>query len=105
MALSEFCGTYNLQNLKRSHILQKSFQPTCIYKPTINFPKSFQHTQIKETGLSDFLKLVLTILKTHFLRLKPNIVNYRDYKDFVNDYFRSELLQKKLTAQAQVSRF
>ena len=33
-------------------------------------------------------------MKTHFPRLKPNIVNYRDYKVFVNDYFRSELLQE-----------
>ena len=33
-------------------------------------------------------------LKTHFPRLKPNIFNYRDYKSFVNDYFRSELLQE-----------
>ena len=33
-------------------------------------------------------------MKTHFLRLKPNIVNYRYYKGFVNDYFQSELLQE-----------
>lgn len=31
--------------------------------------------------------------KTPF-RLEPNIVIYRDYQDFVNDYFLSELLQK-----------
>ena len=47
-----------------------------------------------ETGLSDFRKLTLTVLKSHFLRLKPNIVNYRDYKVFVNNYFRSESLQE-----------
>ena len=33
-------------------------------------------------------------MKTHFPRLKPNIANYRDYESFVNDYFRSELLQE-----------
>lgn len=26
--------------------------------------------------------------------LKPSIVNYRDYKDFINDYFWSEFLQE-----------
>lgn len=31
--------------------------------------------------------------KTSF-RLEANIVIYRDYQDFVNDYFLSELLQK-----------
>ena len=33
-------------------------------------------------------------MKTHFPRLKQNILNYRDYKSFVNDYFRYELLQE-----------
>ena len=33
-------------------------------------------------------------MKTHFPRLKQNIFNYRDYKSFVNDYFRYELLQE-----------
>ena len=68
--------------------------PACIDIILTNFPKSFQHTQTIKTGLSDFHKLTLTVLKTYFPRLKPNIVNYRDYKGFVNDYFRSELLQE-----------
>ena len=59
-----------------------------------NFSKSFQHTQTNENGLPDFHKLTLTILKTPFPKLKPNIVNYGDYKGFVNSYFRSELLQE-----------
>ena len=81
IAISEFCETYNLQNLVKDPTCYKnSSKPTSIDLILTNFPKSFQHTQIVDTGLSDFHKLTLTILKTHFPRLKPNIVNYRDFK-------------------------
>ena len=43
------------------------------------------------TGLSDFHKLVVTVLKLYFPKQKPNIQTFRDYKRFQNDLFRSEL--------------
>ena len=69
-----------------------------------NFPKPFQQTQTIETGLSDFHKLTLTVLKTHFPKLKPNVANYRDYKSFVNNYFRSELLQE-ISSDSDITNF
>ena len=106
MAMSEFCETYNLQNLVKDPTCYKNpSKPTCIDLILTNFPKSFQHTQTIETGLSDFHKLTLTVLKTHFPRLKPNIVNYRDYKGFVNDYFRSELLQEINSLDSDLTNF
>ena len=106
MAMSEFCETYNLQNLVKDPTCYKNpSKPTCIDLILTNFPKSFQHTQTIETGLSDFHKLTLTVLKTHFPRLKPNIVNYRDYKGFVNDYFRSELLQEINSSDSDLINF
>ena len=44
-------------------------------------------------------------MKTHFSRLKPNIVSYRDYKGFVNDYFRSELLQEINSSDSDLTNF
>ena len=41
--------------------------------------------------LSDFHKLVVTVLKLYFPKQKPNIQTFRDYKRFQNDLFRSEL--------------
>ena len=38
--------------------------------------------------------MVVTVMKTSFERLKPRIVNYRDYKSFKNKLFREELLFK-----------
>ena len=70
-----------------------------------NSPKSFQHTQKIATCLSDFHELTLTVLKTHFPRLKPNIVNYRDCKGSVNNFFRSELLQQINSSDSDLTTF
>ena len=106
MPMSEFCETCNLQNFVKDPTCYKNrSKPTCIDLILTNFPKSFQHTQTIETGLSDFHKLTLTVLKTQFPRLKPNIVNYRDYKGFVNDYFRSELLQEISSSGTALTNF
>ena len=49
-----------------------------------------------ETGLSDFYKLIVAIMKTKHERVPPKIVNYRDYKNFDPKTFkdRLELTQK-----------
>ena len=47
-----------------------------------NSPLSFQYTATITTGLSDFCKMVITVLKTVFSKLVPNKVIYRDFKNF-----------------------
>ena len=32
------------------------------------------------------------VLRSHFNKLRPKIIHYRDYKHFLNDVFRSELV-------------
>ena len=64
-----------------------------MYRFTFNkFPKSFLKSQTLETGLSDFHKLTLTVLKIHYKKQKPLVVTYRDHKIFSNESFRTELL-------------
>ena len=46
---------------------------------------AFQNTTATFTGLSDFHKLVLTVLKTTFSKNKPKELFYRDYKK--NQFF------------------
>ena len=53
-----------------------------------NKPQSFQHSSVIETGLSDFHKMTVTVMKTFFE------VNYRDYKYFENNRFRTDLLSQ-----------
>ena len=90
--VKEFCSTYNLKSLIRQNTCFKSLiNPSCIDLVLTNCPKSFQHSGVYETGLSDFHKLTFTVLKTSFQKLKPRIIKYRDYKKFDNLLFASDL--------------
>ena len=40
-----------------------------------------------ETGLSDFHKMTLTVMKVFYKKQKTNIVTYRNYKHFSNEAF------------------
>ena len=42
----------------------------------------FEKTKVTETGLSNFHKLINTFLRSHFSRLKPKAIYYRNYKKF-----------------------
>ena len=46
---------------------------------------------IIETGLSDFHKLSLTVMKVFYKKQKPNIIKYRSYRNFDNEAFISNL--------------
>ena len=62
-----------------------------MYRPySHQLPTKFQNSNVFETGLSDFHKLTTTVLKQYFPKLKPKVVNYRDYRKFRNDGFRAQ---------------
>ena len=90
-AMENFCGTCHLHNLiKDPTRFQNLDKPSCRNLFLTNFPKSILKSQTLETGLSDFHKLTMTVLKIHYK--KPLVVTYRDYKNFSNESFRTELL-------------
>ena len=75
MALTQFCETYNHQNLVKDPTCYKNpSKPTCMDLILTNFPKSFQHTQTIETGLSDFRELILIVVKTININCIVNII-------------------------------
>ena len=39
-------------------------------------------------GLSDFSKMIVTILKTTFLKSKLRVTTYRDYRSFDNNFLK-----------------
>ena len=61
-----------------------------------NTPSSFQKSMATETGLSDFYKLVSTFFKSHYSRLKPKIVYYRNFKNFNKSNFLKDLSNNTL---------
>ena len=54
-----------------------------------------------ETGLSDFHKMSVTVMKMSYAKQKPSIVHYYEFKSFCNDSFIKdmELLLSKLCDQ------
>ena len=87
-ALKDFCNLYSLTDLiNRPTCWKNPSKPTCIDLILTNRPTFLQNTNVVETGLSDFHKTVVTIMKTSFCNLKPKIINYRKYKNFSNDIF------------------
>ena len=68
-------------------------KPSCIDLILTNCLRSFQNSCAIEPGLSDFHKLVVTVMKTTYKKSQPKIITYRSYKYFNNDSFREALLQ------------
>ena len=90
--MSEFMSVYSLRNLvKQKNCFKNPENPSCIDLILTNFPRSFQNSNVFETGLSDFHKLTTAVLKKYFPKAKPKVVNYRDYRKFRRDEFRSKL--------------
>ena len=54
-------------------------------------PLSFTDTYVTETGLSDFHKMIVAVMKMHFPKMKPQVVSYRKYTNFLNKTFLDSL--------------
>ena len=90
--MSNFCYTFDLTNLIKERTCYKNLDnPSCI---STNKPLNFQSSCVTETGLSDFHRMILTVTKMTFQKLKPRVINYRDYKHFDNERFRDDLLSE-----------
>ena len=105
-AMEEFMKAYSLKNLAK--------EPTCFKNPDkpssidlipTNKSKSFQTSPNIEIGISDFHKMVMTVLKVYFKKKGPSVIQYRNYKNFSNDKFRNDLLNELIRSKIETSRF
>ena len=95
--LNDFCDIYNLKNLVKEPTCFKSpDNPSCIDLFLTNRQRTFQCTTTIETGISDFHKLVVTVLKTFHKKQRPKIIHYRNYKNIEKDNFREDLKKELL---------
>ena len=93
-SIKSFCSSFNLTSMINKPTCFKNLEkPSCIDLILTNCPRSFQNSCVIETGLSDYHKLVVTVMKTTYKKSQPKIVTYRKYKNFDNDIFRESLLQ------------
>ena len=66
-AVRYFCQIYGCQNLIKDNTCFKNPEkPSCIDLIITNRPKSFQNSVTLETGLSDFHKMTLTVMKVFY---------------------------------------
>ena len=73
--LSQFLFEYDTINLVNEKACFKSKNnPTCINLFITNSSNSFQNTSTMRTGLSDFHGMVVTVLKTTFLKSKARVI-------------------------------
>ena len=64
--------------------------PSCIDLILTNSQRSFQSSCAIETGLSDFHRLTVTVMKAFLRKLKPKVIHYRNYKRFCNKSYRND---------------
>ena len=93
-SVKNVCSSYSLRSMiNRPTCFNNPEKPSCIYLILTNCPRSFQNSCAIETGLSDFHKPVVTVMKTTYKKSQTKIIIYRSYKYFNNESFREELLQ------------
>ena len=75
--LADFIFEHNAKNLVQEPTCFKSQDnPSCIDLLLTNSPQSFQNTRTLATGLSDFHRMVVTVMKTTFPKAKPRMIYY-----------------------------
>ena len=93
MHMKDFCDLYDFENLIK--------EPTCFKNPNnsssidlmlTNRKDSFCNCRVIETGLSDCHKMTVSVLKMYIKKKNPQYVNYRCYKNFIQENFRRDLL-------------
>ena len=90
--MAEFCEMYQLDNLIKEPTCFKSLEnPSSIDLMLTNKKNSFQNSMAIETGLSDFHKMTVTVMKRYFKKNEPVTIEYRDLKNFDPIAFREDL--------------
>ena len=85
-----FYESYDLSNLiKVPTCYTNPEKPSCIDLLLTNRPKSFQNSSVVETGLSDFHKTTVTVMKTTFEKLKRTVCYSRNWNEFCNEKTRT----------------
>ena len=99
--MKTFRENYKLRNrIKEPSCFKNPENPTCIDLILTNKLLSFKNTYVIETGLPDFHKVIVAVMKMHFPKMKPKVVSYWKYKDFHNETFLDSL-RHELNVQVQ----
>ena len=104
--VDNFCVCYSLKSLiKKPTCFKNPNNSTCTDLILTNKQKSVQNSIIIKTGLSEFHKFTVTVLKSYFKKLKPKELIYCDFKNFSNQQFRTELVKELNKNNVGVNQF
>ena len=88
----DFLIEYDIKNIVKQKTCFKSLEnPSCIDLFLTNRPRCFMKTTTLSTGLSDFHKMAVTVMKADFPKCEPKKIIYRNYKNFNDEIFRHDL--------------
>ena len=76
---------------------KKNLQILLLYMLT-NSIWSFQNSCTIETGLSNFHKMIVSVLKIYFQKREAKFIYFRDYRNFSKEDFRQQVLKDILKA-------
>ena len=91
--LKNFLDLYSLKSMIKEPTCFKSENPKCIDLVLTNRDRSVHSTTTVETGLSDFHKMILTVLKTKCQKIGASVINYRSYKNLNESDFKRDLCE------------
>ena len=96
--VNEFCDIFSLTNLiKQTTCLTLTAKhPSLIDVTLTNRPRSFKNSVAIETDLSNHHKMVVTVLKCHFVRIQTKTIHYRDYHQLSPDAFIADLILRNV---------
>ena len=80
--LNSFLSEFNITNLVKKNNRCFSSKENRSFIDLTNSSNSFQHTQTISSGLSENHKMVVTVLKNTFSKIKAKGIIYRSYTNF-----------------------
>ena len=94
-SVKDFCDVYGFTHLiKESTSYKNPNNPKCIDLMLTNKNCNFQNFRAIETGLSDFHKMIVSLIKCYLGKAEPNVIFHRDYKNVSSESFRSLISDK-----------
>ena len=90
-ALKDLCISYDIHNLVSAPTCHKSSMGTLIDVCLVSKPLRFKTTFNFDCWLSDFHNFICITTKLSFPKRPPRVIQYRSYKNFVDELFISDL--------------
>ena len=98
--MEDFLDGFQAKNLVKEPTCYKNpDNPSCVDLFVTNKSRSFMKTTTVSTGLSDFHKMIVTVMRTTFPKNEPSIIRYRDYSNYNSIVFGTDLDNSKKSSR------